>query len=162
MRATMPSREVMARNWRESEVAPPPPAVSGPPPRALNLNHLLDLGNMIFFTFRGRPYGIPPLAMREGEKLLDVYLEIREYGDVDRSKLKGYFRAFKKVEKLVWRNVRPQNPFRRLLYALKLHRNSFRDVSEGELVELAVFCLARRTMSHGRTRILPNVQSPGT
>lgn len=156
MQATRVAREEMIRNW--SKVAPPPVVPTGPPPRALNLEAVLDLGNTIFFTFRGRAYGIPPLAWREGEQILDTWLEAREIGDtLKRDSLTDYYAAIRKLQRLVWKNSRPTGPGRRLLRFLHLHPNPFRRATEGEIAELAVFMLGRRMSSGSR---LPQMASP--
>lgn len=149
MRATIVPRAEMVRNWQR--VAPPPDPVSGPSPRALNLDTVLDLGNIVFFTFRGRAYGIPPLAWRDGERLLDCWLEAQEIGmQLERNTLRQYYRCIANLQRLLWKNTRPTGPFRRLLRFLHLHRNPFRDATEGELAELAVFLLGRRTNAASR------------
>lgn len=143
MRATITPREEMVRNWERA--MPPPEPATDPLPRALNLERVLDLGNMVFFTFRGRAYGIPPLAWKEGEKILDLYLALGEFGNqLKRQDLKAYYDTIHRLQKLLWRNCRPSGPFRRLLRFLRLHRNPFKRATEGEIVELAVFTLGRR------------------
>ena len=149
MHARVTSRERMAENWRR--VAPPPDPVTQPTPRALNLDAILDLGNIVFFTFRGRAYGIPPLAWRDGERLLDAWLEAKELGaQLERKTLRPYFRCIQRLQQLLWKSTRPTGPVRRLLRFAHLHRNPFRDATEGELAELAVFMLGLRMRSAGR------------
>ena len=155
MKLTVIAREEMDRNWERLAVAPPPAPVSGPPLRALNLEHVMDLGNRIYFTFRGRAYGIPPLAWREGERILDAWLEAKAFGDaLKREDLPAYYACIRKLQRLVWRNCRPTGPIRRLLRFLHLHRNPFRRATEGEIAELAVFMLARR-MKSPEARLVP-------
>ena len=160
MRATLVPREDMVRNWER--VAPPPVEPSGPPPRALNLDHVMDLGNTIFFTFRGRAYGIPPLAWREGERILDAWLEAQTFGNqIERETLGPYYGVIRRLQRLVWKNTRPVGPLRRLLRKLHLHPNPFRRATEGEIAELAVFMLGRRMTSGSRLPI-PRDPEPGT
>jgi hypothetical protein len=121
-----------------------------PPPRPLNLAHVLDLGNTVFFYFQGRAYGIPPLPWQQGEAILDAWLEARELGQIDsREKAGPYFRVIARLQKLLWKNCRPVGRFRRLLKRLGLHPNPFRRATEGELAELAVFILGLRMRSSG-------------
>lgn len=150
MRATITSREKMAESWARDQqrAAPPSGPAPQPLPRALNLETVLDIGNLIYFTFRGRAYGIPPLAWREGEKILDAWLEARAYGDLEREGLEGYFQVIDRLQKLLWANCIPTGPVRRLLHFLHLHANPFRRATEGEVVALALFMLGRR-MSGG-------------
>jgi len=163
MKATYVSREVMDRNWGGGD-APPADPVSGPPPLALNLHSVMDLGNTVFFTFRGRAYGIPPLAWREGEKILAAWLKALEFnGTLERQDLPAYFRVFRELQQLLWKNCRPTGPTRRILRFLHLHRNPFRRATEGEIAELAVFMLGRRTKENGlRPQLHPAHPSPGT
>jgi len=163
MRATITPREEMVQNWQDS--APPVAPVSGPPPRALNLNHVMDLGNTVFFIFRGRAFGIPPLAWREGEKILDVWLEAQSFGGaLERENLRAYYGCIKRLQKLTWKNCRPSGPIRRFLRLLHLHPNPFRRATEGELAELAVFMLGRRMRGTDPAPTLARTpdQSPGT
>ena len=137
------TRAEMRARWARLRPADSEPGE--PPPRPLNMEHILDLGNTVFFTFRGRAYGIPPLAWKDGERLLDAWLELREMGNVDeRAKVLPYFRAINRLQRLLWKACRPTGPLRRLLRLLRLHPNPFREATEGELAELAVFLLGRR------------------
>ena len=148
MIATITPRERMVQAWARVRDAPPAPPSSGPLPRAMNLDHVMDLGNSIFFIFRGRAYGIPPLAWREGERILDTWLEAKTFGaSLERKNLPAYYACFKKLQRLLWKNCKPTGPLRRLLYRLHLHRNPFRRATEGEIAELAVFMLGRRMRS---------------
>ena len=164
MKVAVLSREQMVQNWERVRVAPPTPSDSGPLPRALNLQNVMDLGNMVFFTFRGRAFGIPPLAWREGERLLDLWLQAKEFGAIDeREKIRPYFRVIRKLRKLIWRNCVPTGPTRRLLNFLHLHRNPFRAATEGEIVEIALFILGRRMRSSAPAPDTETpAQSPGT
>lgn len=145
MIATITTREQMVQAWERKRVAPPTVKSAGPLPRALNLDHVMDLGNTIFFIFRGRAYGIPPLAWREGERILDTWLEAKTYGAaLERKNLPAYYACFQKLQRLLWKNCKPTGPVRRLLNRLHLHPNPFRLATEGEIAELAVFMLGRR------------------
>lgn len=121
-----------------------------PPKRHRNVREVLDLGTVTYISFRGRQYGVPPLPWKEGERLLDAYLEVREFeGDLAREDLRRYFDAVERIAKILWKNVRPLGFARRFLKRLRLLRNPFRDATEGEIGELAVFFLGRRTRSSG-------------
>ena len=163
MRATITSRAQMAENWGRVMVAPPPDSVSPSLPRALNLEHVMDLGNRIYFTFRGRAYGIPPLAWREGEKILDAWEEAKRYPDLsERADRRKYFDAIRRLQKLLWANTVPTGPFRRLLNFFGLHTNPFKRATEGEIAELAVFTLGRRMKHPGPASEDQASPSPGT
>jgi hypothetical protein len=158
MQATHISREQMVENWKRKEIAPPPTPVSRPLPRPLNLDHVMDLGNTIYFTFRGRAFGIPPLAWREGERILDVWQTALTFTDLtEPASRKGYYACIRRLQRLVWRNCRPSGPFRRLLRWLHLHRNPFKRATEGEIAELAVFILGRRMKNPA---LAPETQVP--
>lgn len=145
MRATITPREEMARNWGAEPAPVPSTGDASSTSRALNLEHILDLGNIIFFHFRGRAYGIPPLPWREGEKILAAWQEAKSHGPtLDRESLTPYFQAIEKLQGLLWRNCRPVGRVRRLLRWLGLHPNPFRIATEGEIGELALFMLGRR------------------
>jgi hypothetical protein len=156
------TRDEMRERWaRLDKDREPEPAET--PPRPLNLRHILDLGNVVYFTFRGRAYGIPPLAWRDGEELLDCWLELRELGAVDsREKLGPYFHGMRRLQRLLWRSCRPTGLFRRILYRLRLHANPFRRATEGEIAQLAVFLLGRRMTGLLRTPDETDGPNPGT
>jgi len=141
------TRDEMKARWARVK---PPPRPAEPTPRPLNLRHVLDLGNVIYFTFRGRAFGIPPLAWRRGEELLDAWMEARELGQLDtRDKIRPYYRSVRRLQNLLWKSCKPTGPVRRLLRFLHLHPNPFRVATEGEIAELAVFLLGRRTRPDG-------------
>ena len=153
------TRDEMKARWARVQRPRPKPT---PPPRPLNLSQVLDLGNTVFFTFRGRAYGIPPLAWRQGEAILDAWLEAREMGDLDhREKTGPYFRIIARLQKLLWKNCRPVGRIRRFLKWIGLHPNPFRKATEGELAELAVFMLGRRMRWSGPAPSPPAAPSPG-
>jgi ribosomal protein S14 len=123
----------------------------------------MELGNTVFFIFRGRAYGIPPLAWRRGEAILAEWQKALAVGEVvEPAKRKEYFRAIRQLTKLLWKECRPTGPVRRLLRFFHLHRNPFRKATEGEIGQLAVFMLGRRTMSHERAPMTQTVPEPGT
>jgi hypothetical protein len=135
-------REEMVARWRSPEERQ---RASRPPPRPLNLRAVLDLGEVIFFTFRGSPYGIPPLAWREGEALLDAWLELQEFGEqLERGDLPRWYQCLERIQHILWSNTRVVGRVRRVFRRLGLLRNPYRVATEGELAELALFFLARR------------------
>lgn len=139
-RAVMEARQAQAR---------PEPARSPEVPQApRNLGAILDLGNMVFFLFRGRPYGAPPLPWRAGQRLMDLWLQaLRHRGDLTDQTAKHYYSVIAQLPALLWHLTSPVGRTRRILRALGLHRNPFRGATEQELVDLAAFFLARRRMS---------------
>lgn len=121
------------------------PKSENPPSRALNLGAVLELGDTTYFPFRGRAYGIPPLPWRAGEVILDIWLEIQSFKDLNRQNLPQYFSCICRLQRQIWRNVRPRGRIARLLYHVGLLRNPFWRATEAELIELALFLLQRRT-----------------
>lgn len=160
MIATRKTREEMVEAWqRYRQPAERRPAE--PAPRALNLDAVLDLGNMVFFTFRGRAYGIPPLAWRTGERLLDAVLELEGLGSqISRDSIHAYYGCVRRLQDTLWRASRPVGPVRRLLRLLRLHRNPYRQATEAEVMQLAYFFLTRRMAAESaylaNPRLVPN------
>jgi hypothetical protein len=118
---------------------------------------------MVFFTFRGRPYGIPPLAVGEGEHILDCWLELQTFGNtVTRDNHRAYYRTLRRLTSLLWRNCRPVGRIMRFLRRIGLHSNPFKRATEGELIQLALFMLGRRTNANIRWSETADAPNPGT
>lgn len=148
-------RKEMEERWgvssrRSSTVGNRVPHSEKAPPRPRNVRAILDLGTITYFSFRGRSYGVPPLPWQQGEALLDAWLEIRGYGEeVSRENLRGYYQAFDRLSRHLWKNCRPSSRLLRVLKVVGLCRNPFRKANEAELVDLAVFFLGLRMKSIG-------------
>jgi len=105
---------------------------------------------MVYFEFRGRAYGVPPLPWKEGERLLDLYLTVRGFpAELTRDILPDYYRAIRGMAKVMWRNCRPCGPRARLARRLGLIRNPFLGANDREIADVAVFFLGLRTTSTG-------------
>lgn len=162
--APTPRKEMEAR-WAEvrgnGNGRDPASVREDPPPRPLNLDAVLDLGTIVFFTFRGRPYGIPPLAWKAGQRLLDAYLRAEECGmELGHENMQDYFDALRDLQDLLWRNTRSVGRIRRLMRRIGLVRNPFRGATEKEIVDLARFMLGRRTTGSGlRLPDAPNART---
>lgn len=154
-------REERERAWREKYGAEEEAEPKEPAPRPLNLRAVLDLGNLVFFNFRGRAYGVPPLPWREGEALLDAKLEMARAGYfiTDESRA-GYYGGLRRIAQILWRNTRPVGRIRRLRKRLGLLPNELLDATDVQLVQLADFYSARRMTSVGLG--LPEPNAPGT
>jgi hypothetical protein len=125
-----------------------PTSAQGPPPKPRNVTAILDLGNLVYFTFRGRAYGVPPLPYKAGQRLLTLWVEALQFtGSLTVETAPRYFAILRQVPGLLWRHTRPCGPLRRALKRLHLHRNPFHRATEAELVELASFFLRRRMTS---------------
>lgn len=131
--------------WREERRRELPPAKPPPPPR--NVRAILDLGNMTYFEFKGRAYGVPPLPWKEGERLLALRLQIGGLGEqLSDESLPIYYAAMKKMARIMWRNTRPKGRWLRFLKRVRLF-DPFSVASETEIGDLAVFFLGLRTRS---------------
>ncbi len=132
-----------------------PPAqvmAEGPQPRPLNVQAVLDLGALIYFHWRGRSYGVPPMPWKAGARLMDVYLEARSFGDdMTREVLPVYYGALGRMADIIWRSTRPTGRIARVIHKLRLSRNPFTKATEAELAELALFYLGRRMKTSGIT-----------
>lgn len=116
--------------------------------RPFNVEVVLDLGNIVFFHFRGRAYGMPPLPWREGQKLLAAFLDARSIPPIlTPETAPAYYKALAKMPHIIWRNCFPASKFMRVLRWLGLAKNPFRYATEQEIMEYAAFFLARRMRS---------------
>lgn len=142
------TREEMAENHAtyRARLHEPAPVKTGPRPR--NVQEVLDLGNVVYFTFRGRAYGVPPLPWKAGQRLLLLWTEAVSYpSPLTPETAPRYFALIGLLPRLLWRHCRPTGWFRRKLARVGLLPNPFKGATEGELVELAAFFLARRSSS---------------
>lgn len=115
------------------------------PPRPLNVGAVLDLGELCYFHWRGRSYGVPPLPWKKGAELMDAYLELKGLGEsITKENADAYYGALKRVARILWKCTRPATRWRRLRKRLRLLGNPFMKASEGELGDLALFYLGRR------------------
>jgi len=155
-----PTREEMEANWAKVNQHRPEPEA---PVRPLNLDQVLDLGNTVFFTFRGRAYGVPPLAWKAGERLMVAWQEAKAIGEInDPKKAAEYYRIMRRLQRLLWAHCRAVGPFRRLCKWLRIHPNPFRHATEEELVALALFTLGRRMSTSGPSPARLAFHGPGT
>lgn len=115
-----------------------------------NIETVLDLGNVTFFHFRGRAYGVPPLPWRIGQRLLRPYLEAKERGaSLTASTQHDYVRSLHQIAHICWRHCYPASRPLRWLRRLGLMRNPFYQATEEDLIGIANFFLARRMRSGG-------------
>lgn len=141
--------EVMKAKWAAwHEEQGSPASSTKPPPRPRNVHAVLDLGNLTYYEFRGRAYGVPPLPWTEGEKLMDVWIEIRNFGDeITDEKLKPYYDAMNRLAVILWKNTRPCGRLLRFLKAVRIFKNPFKLANEREVADVAAFYLGLRTKS---------------
>ena len=143
---TPASREVVDARWDAVRRKTASTSAERPAPRPSNVRAILDLGTLTYFTFRGRMYGVPPLPWREGEHLLDAWLELQSYGEaISRTNHRQYYACVKRITEILWKNTRMIGHVPRVLKTLRIFRNPYDIASESELMEVAVFFLGRRT-----------------
>ena len=126
-------------------------------PRSKNVAAILTLSNATFFAFRGRPFGVPPLPWREGERLLELQTRAQDaaaavvqgatHGKAYADARRDYFAAMDGLARHLWKLSRPVGRIPRAMRALGIHRNPFLAATEGELREITSFFLTRRTRS---------------
>ena len=139
-------RESWARH-REVRRAPSPPALA-------NLDVVLDLGEMVYVTFRGKPYGVPPVGWRLGQQLLAARHAAMQAGAQLTPETTGkYYRALRRCASLCWGHLKPVRSRRtwtamaRWAKRWRLLRNPLHGATDREVVDLVDFCLRRRMVS---------------
>jgi len=119
-----------------------------PSHRIRNVGPVLDLGNTVFFTFRGRAFGVPPVPYQVGRAISAIWTEAVALGAViSEDKTPRYYELIASLPPLIWANSYPVGRWRRLRRRLGLFRNPFRKATEAELVDLAGFFRSRRMTS---------------
>jgi len=165
MRATTPpTQEEIRERWAPLAQTPGPRPAT-PPPAPLNLQHVMDLGGLVFFHFRGRAYGIPPLDMDTGEHIQRLIHDLRAATQLDKGsglhlvradRADSYYTTLRSLRSTLWRHCRPVGRIRRLLKALRILPNHFRLATEADLGNLAGF-MSRLRMS--TSVVLPEPQA---
>jgi len=118
--------------------------------RLANVDVVLDLGDTCYITFRGRAFGVPPVAWRVGQKILAQRMAATTAagnGILTAQTTGPYYEALGRLAQTLWRHARPTGRMRRMAKRLGLLRNPFQEATEGELVQLADFFLGRRMTS---------------
>lgn len=118
-----------------------------------NVEPILSLGDVEYFHFRGRAFGVPPLPWKVGQRIAE--LQARTLNAVNRlssapldEKTRAdYYLALAQVPPLLWANCRPTGKWRRFLRSLRLARNPFDGATDRELLELLDFFSSRRMKS---------------
>ena len=123
------------------------------PERPRNVEPILSLGEMTFFMFRGRAYGVPPLPWKVGQRLTEAHVRALEglshlaAHPFDAKGRKEYYSALGELARLLGRNCQPTGKLRRLLHSLRLFPNPFGKATDAEILEHADFFLSRRMKS---------------
>lgn len=150
---TMASRHARAKKARPAAEKSPRPA---------NVHAVLTLGDQEFIQFRGRAYGVPPVPLQAGQRLLETYLaaidaarrmaQLAGLGETDAQVTAEYFAAMRALPAQLWKLTREPSRFRRWIRRLGLRPNPFLAANEAELLDLAHFFYQRRTRSGVRYR----------
>lgn len=139
-------RDVMDANHAAARASRP----ATPPTRTANLDTVLDLGDTVYLAFRGRAFGVPPVAWRTGQRLLQLRLAaMAAAGDgvLTPATSPAYYQALGKLAQAIWAHVYPTGWVPRILKRCRLLGNPFQDATEAELVGLTDFLLQRRMAS---------------
>lgn len=108
-----------------------------------NVTPVLSLGDLEFITFRGAPFGVPPVPLKAGHRLRMICLESARHRTITLANADAYHAQIAQLPDLLWSLCRPCGPARRVLRWLGLMRNPFHLANDQELVELATFFLTR-------------------
>lgn len=155
MEVKITPKEEVDQNWGRAD-QPARPTV-----RPLNLSAVLDMGSVSYFPYQRRSYKVPLISSDDGLRILDLFLEAEQMGDVlDRNTIGRYHQIIKDLRKIMWRLVEPVGILPRLLWRLGLHRNIFDLMTEREVMEAANFFLQRRMKSSGPFRQMPSTTKP--
>jgi hypothetical protein len=136
----------------------------------LNVEPILSIGEMTYFQFRGRAFGVPPLPWKAGERLMDARIRALEAAGIlstdpyNRTVRKDYYKALGQLAACLWRNCRPAGKLPRLFRRLGLLRNPFASATDEELLEHADFFFSRRMKSGvpSLATASPHPQMPST
>lgn len=132
------------------------PAREGPPPRPRNGGptlHMLGAERMAF-VFRGVAYELLPISFEDGIRVAEARAALLAAEDEERltpEVARDANRALKLVARLAPKYLRPLRLWRRLLWALRIRRNPYRDATEVEVGQLMGFFLGSRTMCRVRS-----------
>lgn len=158
----VPSDEVAARH-RASERTPTRPrqqptraVPASPAPKQRNVEQVLSLGAVRFFTFRGRTYRIPPVPYKLGQKVLHLHTDILADARLvamtgERKSADAFYRKMDRLAKVLWTHIRPLGKMRRFFWRMGLMTNPFRGASEEEIREITDFFLQGRMTSSVRS-----------
>lgn len=141
------SRAQREANWAEHAKARALPAPATVP---ANMDTVLDLGDTMYRTFRGRAYGVPPVPWRLGARLLQLRFQAVQAsngGTLTAESLTPFYDTLGQLADLIWSHIRPTGKVRRMLKRLGLLRNPLTDATEAEIVALTDFLLTRRMAS---------------
>lgn len=158
----IPKDEVDKRHRAAQRAAAPPrpgakkaPEVSEPASQR-NVEQVLAIGSVRYITFRDRPYCIPPVPFKTGQRVLTLYTRVLSLarkvaltGKADA--MDEFYEMNALLARAMWSHVRPVGKVRKFLWHAGLSRNPFLRASEGELKAVTDFFLRARMMSSVRS-----------
>lgn len=118
-----------------------------------NVEPVLSLGEMTYFQFRGRAYGVPPLPWKTGKRMMQIYTTTIGHANLvattgDKEAERVYFEGLEKLQNLLWKSCRPTGLIPRIFASIGLARNPFRNATEKEILDHTDFFLALRMKSN--------------
>ena len=118
-----------------------------------NVQAVLALGEVRYFLFRHRTYGVPPLSFKAGQRILDLSIRARTLAHEvsltgQKEASQKYFQCLTALARLLWQNTRPLSAWRRRWRMLGLLKNPYLHATELEMRELTDFFLQGRTKSN--------------
>lgn len=149
----IPPDEVARRHEaaRNSAVAP----LRQRHPQQRNVEAVLSLGDVRYFSYRNRAYRVPPVPFKLGQRVLDSHTKVLAYARqvVETGKkdsMDAFYRQMAVHVGLLWKHIRPTGKVRRAMWHMGLMRNPFRSASEAEVKEVTDFFLQGRMTSSVR------------
>lgn len=122
------------------------------PAEQRNVEAVLAIGSVRYFTYRNHLFAIPPVPFKLGQKVMSLYIrtladtkEVIRTGNEEATK--SYYRQLESLSRALWSHVKPTGHVRRSLKWMRISRNVFRDASEKELLDITNFFLKGRMMS---------------
>lgn len=113
--------------------------------RSQNFAPVFAIGDIEFYHFRGRRYGVAALPYKVGLELLELWTEARDLGEkMTHAEARRYGQIIARMVRLMWPRMRLIGPGRRMLRRLGLWRSPFTEATEAEIVDLAHRFLTRR------------------
>lgn len=125
-------------------------------PRTKNVEAILSLGSVRYFTFRGTVYGVPPVPFKVGEQILDLHVQVltlartivtTKTSQISAESSKEYFKALSRLSSVLWKNMRPIGKVRKFIWRIGGMRNPLRGATEMEVKDITDFFLQGRTKS---------------
>jgi hypothetical protein len=147
---------------RRPDTAGEAPAAAATIAERRNVGAVLDLGNLQYYEFRGRAYGVPPVPYKVGQRILGPYLTLRAITQLTPENSARYYAALAELPEPLWAHLRPVGRLRRALRRLGLLRNPLEGATDRDLMELADFFLQCRMKSTAGPRPACARRAPST